>query len=123
MALKYIYQRYPHSGYNYYVIGEKQTPADDNDITDVIFEIKQPTDTRKPWGFARKCRPYCGINLHRRHITCLTCPVEAVAQKKIPNMFPVTARVIQIPLKDKFVQSLRGKTLKAIISIIGMLSW
>ena len=67
--------------------------------------------------FAPKCYQYCPHHLSRPHLTCLSCRVRRVLQRKIPEYMSVQLYVVAI-WYDRPFQRIKSFILKRLLSLI-----
>jgi len=72
--------------------------------------------------FAPPCRPLCGFDLHRWHLTCLlSCLLRRVHYGKMPAKIPVQAYVLWIHRGRRF-ERIKAALLKRLMTVAEQLA-
>jgi len=93
------------------------------DVTEFAYVLRGEPPLKQGRPFAMPCQPYCGLNLHRFHISCFTCPFRLIRAGKLPLMFPVKAKWLMVHPHDGGVGKVKQVLLKFVLSIMSMLGF
>jgi hypothetical protein len=117
-----IYQGVTYPGYVNLVLGSAERPTPD-DVTHMRFLLEPEVPRKHGHRWAMPCQPYCGLNLNRFHITCLTCPIRQIRAGTMPNLIPVRVKWLIVHRNQGGVGKVKAALLKPLLSLVGMLGF
>ena len=96
---------------------------DERSVTHMEIRIRYDNLAKLPRRrFAPPCRPLCGFDLRRWHVTCLfSCLLRRVHSRKMPAKIPVQAYTLWIHRGRRF-ERVKALLLKRVITIAEQLA-
>jgi hypothetical protein len=73
---------------------------------------------RVSWLTCWRKPKFCGLNLHRPHLTCLYCTLRRSANREIPHVIPVTFVVTPVMKPLKGLKRLFVKKLHSLLEFL-----
>jgi len=91
---------------------------DESQVTHMEIRIRYDNLARlPPRRFAPPCRPLCGFDLHRWHVTCIfSCLLRRVHYGKMPAKIPVQGYVLWIHRGRRF-ERVKAALLKRVMTL------
>jgi hypothetical protein len=93
------------------------------DVTQFAYVFRDEPPPKQGRAFAMPCQPYCGLNLHRFHISCFTCPIRMIRAGRLPLKFPVRAKWLTVHPHDGGLGRVKATLLKPVLSVLSMLGY